>query len=138
LLSDNSLRSYNFRSSSSLLFFLTFLLVFKIFLIKGKISFSLIRLKESSHMEDSIAFSNQSNIIKERDKQIDGGLRLFFGQVGNEEFFSIFLDPERGTGLRSGSKDNVGEGKDLTLSLLDCASAEGKVLTLRQDFSKEH
>ena len=89
-------------------------------------------------MEDSIAFSNQSNIIKERDKQIDGGLRLFFGQVGNEEFFSIFLDPERGTCLRSGSKDNVGEGKDLTLSLLDCASAEGKVLTLRQDFSKEH
>ena len=89
-------------------------------------------------MENSIAFGNQSDIVKERNKQIDGSLRLFLGQVGDEEFLSIFLDPERGTGLGCGSKDNVSEGKDLSLSLLNCTGAEGEVLTLRQDFSKEH
>lgn len=89
-------------------------------------------------MKDTIALSNQSDIIKERNEQIYGHLGFFLGQIGNKEFLIIFFDPKWSTRSRGGSKDNVSEREDFSLSLLDCAGAEGKVLTLRQDFSKEH
>ena len=54
----------------------------------------LIGLEESCDMENAISFDSESDLVKERDENIDGDLRFIFSKIGDQELMVIFFDPE--------------------------------------------
>jgi hypothetical protein len=53
----------------------------------------LIGFKESCDVEGSVALDEEGDLVEEGDEGVDGDLGFVFGEVGDEEFFCILLDP---------------------------------------------
>ncbi len=80
------------RGNRFLLFLWLFFIAFFIkILISEEVSL-LIGLKESGDMKGSFSFDKEGYLIQKGDEGVDGNLRLFFSEVGDQELFSSFLD----------------------------------------------
>ena len=89
-------------------------------------------------MNGTITLDNKRSFIKERDEDVNGGVRVGFGQIGNQKFFISFFDPERSISVGGGSKYKVGKGDDLSSDFFCGFLSEGERLGLSDYFTKEH
>ena len=57
--------------------------------------FNFVRLKKSTNIHRSISFGDELDLIEQRNKQIDGSMRVLLGQYSNKHLLLILLCPQR-------------------------------------------
>lgn len=80
--------------------------------------FNFVRFKKSTNIHRSISLGDELDLIEQRDKQIDGSMRVLLGQYSNKHLLLVLLCPQLDRLLRRNPQDHVGDRKHLTQILI--------------------